>query len=58
MSNLSEQQQDQEHQEQPHPRLGVVTIHDACPAFSTRIFESADELEKYMLILIFSILRI
>jgi predicted deacetylase len=26
--------------------LGVVTIHDACPAFSTKIFESADELER------------
>jgi predicted deacetylase len=39
MSNLSEQQQ-------PHPRLGVVTIHDACPAFSTKIFESADDLER------------
>jgi peptidoglycan/xylan/chitin deacetylase (PgdA/CDA1 family) len=24
----------------------VVTIHDACPAFSTMIFESADELER------------
>ena len=30
---------------QPQPRLGVVTIHDACPAFSTKIFELADELE-------------
>jgi predicted deacetylase len=37
----SEQQQ----QPQSYPRLGVVTIHDACPAFSTKIFESADELE-------------
>jgi predicted deacetylase len=35
-----------EHQKQPYPRLGVVTIHDACPAFSTKIFESADELER------------
>jgi predicted deacetylase len=35
-----------EHQKQPYPRLGVVTIHDACPAFSTMIFESADELER------------
>jgi uncharacterized protein len=26
--------------------LGVVTIHDACPAFSTKILESADELER------------
>jgi predicted deacetylase len=30
---------------QPHTQLGVVTIHDACPAFSTKIFDSADELE-------------
>ncbi|HEU4822174.1 MAG TPA: DUF2334 domain-containing protein [Nitrososphaeraceae archaeon] len=27
-------------------RLGVVTIHDACPTFSKKIFESADELER------------
>ena len=40
MSDLLEQQQ------QPQPRLGVVTIHDACPAFSKKIFESADELER------------
>jgi predicted deacetylase len=39
----SEQQQQQP---QSYPRLGVVTIHDACPAFSTKIFESADELER------------
>ena len=39
MPNLSEQQQ-------THPRLGVVTIHDACPSFSAKIFESADELER------------
>jgi predicted deacetylase len=37
---------EQQHQEHLHPRLGVVTIHDACPAFSTKIFESADELER------------
>jgi predicted deacetylase len=42
MSNLFEQQQ----QEQPHTSFGVVTIHDACPAFSTKIFELADELDK------------
>jgi predicted deacetylase len=42
MSNSLEQQK----QQQPHPRLGVVTIHDACPAFSKKIFESADELER------------
>src|ERR671934_2028672 len=40
MSNVSE------HQKQPYPRLVVVTIHDACPAFSKKIFESADELER------------
>src|ERR671932_1909769 len=39
MSNLSEQHQ-------PLSRLGVVTIHDACPAYSTKIFDSADELER------------
>ena len=26
-------------------RICIVTIHDACPSFSTRIFELADELE-------------
>src|SRR5919197_1450817 len=31
---------------QQQPRLGVVTIHDACPAFSKKIFESCDELER------------
>lgn len=41
MSDSLEQQQ-----QQTQPRLGVVTIHDACPAFSKKIFESADELEK------------
>lgn len=41
MSDSLEQQQ-----QRPQPRLGVVTIHDACPAFSKKIFESADELEK------------
>ena len=39
MSNLPEKHQ-------PSMPLGVVTIHDACPAFSTKIFESADELER------------
>jgi len=42
MSDSLEQQQ----QQQPQTRLGVVTIHDACPAFSTKIFELADELER------------
>jgi predicted deacetylase len=45
MSNLLEQREE-EWQQQPHLRLGVVTIHDACPAFSTKVFESADELER------------
>ena len=36
----------EQQQSQPYPRLGVVTIHDACPAFSTKTFESADELER------------
>jgi predicted deacetylase len=42
MSDSLEQQK----QQQTQPRLGVVTIHDACPAFSKKIFESADELER------------
>jgi predicted deacetylase len=33
-------------QQQSSIPLGVVTIHDACPAFSRKIFESADELER------------
>jgi predicted deacetylase len=33
-------------QQQLEIRVGVVTIHDACPAFSTKILESADELER------------
>ena len=37
---------EQQQQQQPQTRLGVVTIHDACPAFSTKIFELADELER------------
>src|SRR5919206_1282176 len=39
MPNTSDQQQ-------TPSRLGVVTIHDACPAFSMKIFGSADELER------------
>ena len=35
----------EQQQQQPQPRLGVVTVHDACPAFSKKIFESGDELE-------------
>ena len=42
MSDSSEQWQ----QQQKYPQLGVVTIHDACPAFSTKIFKSANELER------------
>lgn len=42
MSDSSEQGQ----QQQTIKRLGVVTIHDACPAFSVKIFKSADELER------------
>ena len=42
MNSLKQNQK----QKQPEPRLGVVTIHDACPTFSTKIFESANELEK------------
>ena len=41
MSNLPERQK-----EESHIPLGVVTIHDACPAFSAKIFKSADELER------------
>src|SRR5919201_1097837 len=41
MSDSLEQQQ-----QRPQPRLGMVTIHDVCPAFSKKIFESADELER------------
>jgi predicted deacetylase len=33
-------------QQQSRKRLGIVTIHDACPTFSKKIFESADELER------------
>jgi predicted deacetylase len=36
----------EQQQQQPQPRLGVVTVHDACPAFSKKIFESGDELER------------
>jgi hypothetical protein len=35
----------QRQQQQPTP-LTVVTIHDACPLFSKKIFNFADELEK------------
>jgi predicted deacetylase len=34
------------HSERKQLPAAVVTIHDACPSFSTRIFELADELER------------
>ena len=33
-------------QQQQQIPLAVVTIHDTCPIFSTRIFKFADELEN------------
>src|SRR5919202_312025 len=39
MPNTSEQQQ-------TRSRLGVVSIHDACPSFSLKIFKSSFELER------------
>jgi predicted deacetylase len=33
-------------QSQQQPPLAVITIHDACPAFSTKIFKFTTELEK------------
>ena len=35
-----------EDQQQSQTSLGVVTVHDACPAFSKKIFELANELER------------
>lgn len=46
MSDSMEPEQQQQQQQQPQLRLGLVTIHDACPAFSKKIFESTDELER------------
>ena len=43
---MSDSWEQQQQKQQPQTRLGVVTIHDACPAFSTKIFELADELER------------
>src|SRR5919199_3294286 len=37
---------DSSEQDRPQRPLGVVTIHDACPAFSRKIFDSADKLER------------
>ena len=33
-------------QHKRQPRLAIVTIHDACPAFSKKIFTFTDELEN------------
>lgn len=35
----------QQHTSQLKEKLAIVTIHDACPAFSTKIFKLANELE-------------
>ncbi len=43
---MSSDSLEQQQQQRLRTRLGVVTIHDACPAFSTKIFELADELER------------
>jgi predicted deacetylase len=42
--SYSEKQQEQE--QHSNMSLAVVTIHDACPAFSSRIFESTDGLGR------------
>lgn len=34
------------HQGSTQPQLGIITLHDACPAFSTKIFGLAEEMEK------------
>jgi len=34
------------HSERKQLPSSIVTIHDACPSFSTRIFKFADELER------------
>ncbi len=41
---MSQSQQQQQQQQQT--RLAIVTIHDVCPFFSTRIFQFADDLEE------------
>ncbi len=51
MHNLEKQTADQQQQqyylsEQLKEKLVIVTIHDACPTFSYKIFKLADELEK------------
>ena len=35
-----------EDQQQSQTPFGVVTVHDACPAFSKKIFDLANELER------------
>ena len=49
MSDLDEQQNENLQQfyiPQLKEKLAIVTIHDACPSFSDKIFNLADELEK------------
>jgi predicted deacetylase len=49
MSDLNEQQNENLQQfyiPQLKEKLAIVTIHDACPSFSDKIFNLADELEK------------
>src|ERR687885_510197 len=48
MSELNEynKENDQLQLSQLKERYVIVTIHDACPTFSKKIFEMADELEK------------
>jgi predicted deacetylase len=43
---MSQSQQQQQQQQQQQTPLAIVTIHDACPFFSTRIFQFADDLEE------------
>ena len=43
---MSSDSLEQQQQQPLRTRLGVVTIHDACPAFSKKIFELVDELER------------
>ncbi len=47
MSGLNEHAEKHSQQtSQLKEKLAIVTIHDACPAFSTKIFQLADELEN------------
>ncbi len=46
MSDLNEQtEENQQKISQLKKKFAIVTIHDACPTFSTKIFKLADELE-------------